>query len=54
MRMTYGHSLVADPWGLVVAKCSDGRGLAGARIDRELLARVRRQIPVARHKVPLS
>ncbi len=26
-RMTYGHSLVADPWGHVVAKASDGVGI---------------------------
>jgi len=50
MRATYGHSLVVDPWGHVVAKASDGPGLAVARIDAERVARVRRLIPVARHK----
>jgi nitrilase len=54
MRATYGHSLIADPWGLVVAKASDGPGCAAARIDLDLLARVRAQIPVARHKVALT
>ncbi len=54
MRATYGHSLIADPWGHVVAKASDGIGYVSARIDRELLARVRRQIPVAQHKVTIS
>ena len=29
-RHTYGHSLVADPWGHVVAKASDGVGLVSA------------------------
>jgi nitrilase len=50
-RHTYGHSLVVDPWGHVVAKVSDGIGYATARIDREFLARCRSQIPVAEHKV---
>lgn len=54
MRATYGHSLVADPWGHVVAKASDGTGYVAARIDLDLLNRVRAQIPVARHKVPLT
>jgi nitrilase len=49
-RQTYGHSLVADPWGLVVAKASDGPGVVSTRIDRERIARVRRMIPVAEHK----
>ena len=33
-RFTYGHSLIADPWGHVVAKASDGPGWAAARIDK--------------------
>jgi len=49
-RMTYGHSLVADPWGHVVAKASDGVGVVSARIDREQIKRARRLIPVAQHR----
>jgi deaminated glutathione amidase len=49
-RQTYGHSLVADPWGLVVAKASDGVGIVSTRFDREQVKRVRRLIPVAEHK----
>jgi nitrilase len=50
-RHTYGHSLLVDPWGHVVAKASDGVGFVTARLDRKLIAKVRGQIPVARHKV---
>ena len=50
-RSTYGHSLVADPWGHVVAKASDGIGIVSTRIDLAQVARVRGQIPVAQHKV---
>jgi predicted amidohydrolase len=53
-RQTYGHSLVADPWGHVVAKASDGVGIVSARIDPERVARVRKLIPVAQHRRRLS
>ena len=49
-RSVYGHSLVADPWGHVVAKCSDGVGWATARVDQALTARVRRDMPVLEHR----
>ncbi|HVP98135.1 MAG TPA: carbon-nitrogen hydrolase family protein [Roseiarcus sp.] len=49
-RMTYGHSLVADPWGHVIAKASEGVGVVSARLDREQVARARRLIPVAQHR----
>ena len=49
-RFTYGHSLVCDPWGHVVAKVSDGVGWATARIDSAVTARVRRDMPVLDHR----
>jgi predicted amidohydrolase len=49
-RFTYGHSLVCDPWGSVVARASDGIGWATARIDTQLTARVRRDMPVLEHR----
>jgi predicted amidohydrolase len=50
-RMTYGHSMICDPWGLVIARASDGTGWATARIDRSLTERVRRDMPVLAHRV---
>ena len=49
-RATFGHALVCDPWGSVVARASDGTGWASARIDREMTARVRRDMPVLEHR----
>jgi nitrilase len=49
-RFTYGHSMVVNPWGHVVARVSDGIGWATARIDRELTAKVRRDMPVLDHR----
>lgn len=54
VRATYGHSLVADPWGHVVAKASDGVGYVAARIDPSRVKKVRAMIPVAQHKVKLT
>ncbi|WP_144183208.1 carbon-nitrogen hydrolase family protein [Elioraea rosea] len=50
-RFTYGHSLVADPWGHVVAKVSDGTGFATARLDHARTERVRADMPVLEHRV---
>lgn len=49
-RDTFGQAIVCDPWGQVVATASDGIGWASARIDRELTARVRRDMPVLDHR----
>ncbi|MCW8085008.1 carbon-nitrogen hydrolase family protein [Sabulicella glaciei] len=49
-RQVYGHSLIADPWGQVVACCSDGTGWATARLDRAVTERVRRDMPVLEHR----
>ena len=49
-RHTYGHSLVCDPWGHVVAKVSDGIGWTTARIDRAVTAKVRKDMPVLEHR----
>ena len=53
-RHTYGHSLVADPWGHVVAKASDGVGVVSARVDPKRVAKARQMIPVAQHRVKLA
>ncbi len=50
LRETYGHSVIVDPWGQVVAAAADGPGLALAEIDVGVAHRVRRQMPVASHR----
>lgn len=51
-RTSYGHSLVVDPWGAVVAQCREGPGLCYAEIDLDYLHRIRREIPVQGHRRP--
>ncbi|XP_073493705.1 deaminated glutathione amidase [Phyllobates terribilis] len=51
-RTSYGHAMVVDPWGVVVAQCTDGTGLCYAEIDLPYLQRVRREMPVQDHRRP--
>jgi len=50
LRHSYGHSLIIDPWGQVVATASEGPGLALAEIDLDLVAKTRAAMPVADHR----
>ncbi len=50
-RRTWGHSLVVDPWGEVLACVEDdGEGIAAADLDLARLAAVRRQLPALEHR----
>ena len=49
-RNTYGHALVADPWGTVIAEASDGEGLVSATLERSRLEAVRRSLPSLAHR----
>lgn len=44
-RYSYGHALICDPWGTVLAECGEGEGVAVATIDPALVARYRRELP---------
>ncbi len=50
-RLSYGHSMIVDPWGRVAAEVADGIGWASATIDPAITARVRRDMPVLAHRV---
>jgi nitrilase len=50
-RRTWGHSMVIDPWGEVLAQQDMGAGVVAATLERERLAQVRRQLPALEHRV---
>ena len=50
-RFSYGHSLIADPWGHVIAKAQDKVGYICARLDLAEIERVRARMPCAEHRV---
>jgi predicted amidohydrolase len=49
-RSSYGHALVIDPWGVVLAECGDHEGVALARLDFDYQDRVRTALPVLKHR----
>lgn len=46
LRRSYGHSLIVDPWGTVVAACGDGEGICLAEVDPRVVDEVRARIPM--------
>lgn len=51
-RISYGSSVIIDPWGKVVVCAAQGTGLISAEIDLDYLAQVRRNMPVHSHARP--
>ncbi|MFK7161235.1 carbon-nitrogen hydrolase family protein [Marinospirillum sp. MEB164] len=49
-RQTYGHSLLVDPWGEVVAQLDDQPGLLLGSLEPQRLAEVRTQLPALLHR----
>jgi len=50
-RRTWGHSMLVDPWGAVLAqRADDGAGVVGANLDGARLAQLRRQLPALEHR----
>lgn len=49
-RQTFGHSMIVDPWGRVLAEKEAGDGLVIAGIDPILPEKIRRGFPVLEHR----
>jgi deaminated glutathione amidase len=49
-RSSYGHALLCDPWGVVLAECGEHDGFALGLVDLEYQDRVRRQLPCLDHR----
>jgi deaminated glutathione amidase len=49
-RRCYGHSLIVDPWGAIVAQCPDRPGFALATLDHEYQRQVRASVPSLEHR----
>ena len=53
-RRSWGHSMIVDPWGRIVAECPDGDGIAVADIDPAEVTRARQQLPSLEHRRRLA
>lgn len=48
-RKTYGHSLIVNPWGSILADGKEGNKFIMANIDIDLCKKIRRSIPSLTH-----
>ncbi|MGZ9033200.1 MAG: carbon-nitrogen hydrolase family protein [Rhodospirillales bacterium] len=53
-RLTFGHSLIVDPWGVVVADAGEDVGIITAEIDAARVTEARRRVPALEHDRPFA
>jgi predicted amidohydrolase len=52
--VTYGHSLIVDPWGTTLASAAEEVGFITADIDLARLAEIRARLPALEHRRALA
>ena len=50
-RRTWGHSMLVDPWGELMAVLPEGEGVVAGVVDPARLDEVRQNLPALRHRV---
>lgn len=50
-RRTWGHSMLVDPWGQVLAEQAEGPACVLGHLDAERLGEARRQLPALEHRL---
>ncbi|WP_261513778.1 carbon-nitrogen hydrolase family protein [Burkholderia multivorans] len=50
-RRTWGHSMLIDPWGEIVAVRDEGASVVSGTLDAQRIADVRQSLPAWRHRV---
>ncbi len=49
-RETYGHTMIVDPWGEVLATQTSGEGVVLAKVDLDRIHAVRSSLPALAHR----
>ena len=51
-RESYGHALIVDPWGKIIARLRDPHetGIAVADLDIAEMKAIRERIPISEHR----
>ncbi len=49
-RDTWGHSMILNPWGEIIAQCHDGEDVVTAEVDLVTLYRQRQTFPALTHR----
>ena len=50
-RRTFGHSVIINPWGEIMAQCEEGEGIVQAVLDKTELETIRQQLPALQHRL---
>jgi len=50
-RRTWGHSMLIDPWGKIVAELPESEGVVVGAMDSQLIQEIRRNLPALQHRV---
>ncbi len=53
-RLTFGHSVIVDPWGAVLADAGEDVGIVTAEVDPARVAEARRRVPALEHDRPFA
>jgi deaminated glutathione amidase len=53
-KPSYGHSMIIDPWGTVLAQAPDGDGVIVAELDLARQDAVRASLPALEHRRPAA
>lgn len=53
-RKTFGHSMIIDPWGEIIACRADGEGVIFADLALSKINRLRHKLPMKNHQVNLA
>ncbi len=53
-RLSYGRSLIADPWGIVLAEAPDEETVIVAELDRARLREIREKLPSLANRQPAA
>jgi predicted amidohydrolase len=51
-RRTFGHSLIVNPWGEIIAEAGEQTGVIHAELDLDEVPRARARMPSLRHERP--
>ncbi len=49
-RSSYGHSMIVDPWGRVIAAAEDEEGIVEATLEMDHLRQIRQRMPCLTHR----
>jgi len=49
-RRTWGHSMIVDPWGVILGQCPQGEAVVIAELDARRVAQCRAQLPALAHR----